>query len=86
MASVVAISKSANKRVEKYFKDPENIKIGKTKQITSLDNKFITVLNFISMATFSKFVLRRHKVLNHYFPHTSPGSGLESLRNRSLTI
>jgi hypothetical protein len=51
VATAMARSRSGNKTVEQYFKDLENIKLDENKPITSVDNVFITVLTFVSIAT-----------------------------------
>jgi hypothetical protein len=51
VATAMANSKSGNKTVEQYFKDLENIRLDENKPITSIDNVFITVLAFVSIAT-----------------------------------
>ena len=51
VATATANSKFGNKTIEQYFKDLENIRLDETKPITSIDNVFITVLVFVSLAT-----------------------------------
>jgi hypothetical protein len=51
VARATANSKFGNKTVEQYFKDLENIRLDESKPITSIDNVFITVLTFVSIAT-----------------------------------
>jgi hypothetical protein len=84
VATALAISKSANKTVEEYFKDLENIKLDGNKPLTLIDNVFVTVLTFLLLqrATYcSKFVLNHHTVLNRCFPHIDQGSGPKGLGN-----
>jgi hypothetical protein len=52
VAKAMARSKSGNKTVEQYFKELENIKLDEDKPMTSIDNVFITVLAFVSIATY----------------------------------
>ncbi len=51
VALAIARSKSGNKTVQEYFNDLENIKQDEFKPLTSVDNVFITVLTFVSIAT-----------------------------------
>jgi hypothetical protein len=51
VAKAMARSKSGNKTVEQDFKDLKNIKLDEDKPLTSIDNVFITVLTFVSIAT-----------------------------------
>ena len=51
VARATARSKHGNKTVEQYFQDLENIKLDENKPLTSVDNVFITVLTFVSIAT-----------------------------------
>jgi hypothetical protein len=63
VAQAIARSKSGNKTVEQYFKDLENIRNKEFKPLTSVDNVFITVLTFVSIATcylLLKFVSHHH--------------------------
>jgi hypothetical protein len=50
VAHAMARSKSGNKTVEQYFKELENIGLEENKPLTSVDNVFITVLTFVSIA------------------------------------
>jgi uncharacterized protein YifE (UPF0438 family) len=44
------------KLVQEYLKDLEHFRLGDLKPITSIDNEFITVLTYISIATFYCFL------------------------------
>jgi hypothetical protein len=50
VATAVVNSKSANKTVEEYFKDLENIKSSENKPIISAYIVFITMLSFTKIA------------------------------------
>jgi hypothetical protein len=51
VATALAESKSSDKTVEQYLKDLENIRLDGTQSIKSVDNVFVTVLTFVSIAT-----------------------------------
>ena len=51
VAQAIARSKSGNKTIEQYSQELENIKLDENKPLTSVDNVFITVLTFVSIAT-----------------------------------
>jgi hypothetical protein len=70
------------------FKDLENIRLDENKPITSIDNVFITVLTFVSIATcylLFKICLLHLTASNHCFLLFDQGSGPKGLENKVST-
>jgi hypothetical protein len=86
VATAMARSKSGNKTVEKYFKDLEKIKL-ENKPITTVDNVFIPVLTFVSIATcylLFKICFTSSHSIKPLFPTFRPREWTKRTRNRSL--
>jgi hypothetical protein len=87
VATAIANSKSGNKTVEQYFKELENIRLDENKPITSIDNVFITVLAFVSIATcyllFKNCFTSSHSI-KPLFPTIRPREWTKRSRKRSF--
>jgi hypothetical protein len=78
---------SGNKTVEQCFKDLENIRLDENKPITSVDNVFITVLAFVSIATcylLFKICFTWSHSIKPLFPTFRPREWTKRSRKRSF--
>jgi hypothetical protein len=87
VASALANNKSGNKTIEQYFKDLENIRLEGAKPMTSIDNVFIIVLTFVSIATcylLFKICFTSSHSIKPLFPTFKPREWTKRSRKRSF--